>query len=143
MVTSVIPGHTFSSVALSWDVQSPIHRDSHSHTRVCSAIIPAGQWQSGGELRIADESTDTILQGKHGNLRPLWRYLLLDSTADHATMPWTGTRVVILAWHVWRGWRADDLPRSTLQNLRFPCWAREWTDNLSCLTDGMPDAPSI
>ena len=125
IVTSVISGHSFSSVALSRDIQMPVHRHSHNHRRVSSAIIPASRWQSVGELWVADDTGDAMLQGGRGRLRSLQPYALFNSTLDHATMPWPGTRVVILAWHIRQGWSLEDMPRNTLHNLRFPCWTGE------------------
>ncbi|CAE7725889.1 unnamed protein product [Symbiodinium sp. CCMP2592] len=125
IISSLVPGHLFSSAAISCDVQTPVHRDQHNHRKLHSIIIPASRWETGGELWTADPDGSIELDGRQGAAYSLHPYRLFDSTKDHGTLPWTGTRIVILGWHIRQGWRLSYDPRQTLLNLRYPIWSSE------------------
>ena len=124
LVSSVVPGHTFSTVVLSHDVQTAVHKDIHNHRAVDNAIIPLSKWSTGGGIWLREEAGLDLLNGEPGNIHPIGKYLLFDATKEHATQPWQGGhRTVLISYHIRDGWRVSDSRQGMLRSLGFMFWS--------------------
>ena len=100
IVSCVDSQHKFSSITLALNVESSVHRDSYNAQGSRNLILPCSKCQGGG-VWIQQANCSTALTAG-------WSYYIWDtstpvrfSPADaHATAPWGGDRLVLIAYHV-------------------------------------------
>ena len=104
VVTQTQPNHPFSSISVSCNVKAKPHRDSYNSLDIPNLVIPIMRPQSGGEIWVAgtpgpnQKAVDVMCKGHKmsGTLRCLRDHLLLDPHVWHATMPWSGNRMLVV-----------------------------------------------
>ena len=102
---------TFTAVYMSIDTERDVHVDRHNQSGSMNYIIPVVVPRSGGGLWVELERDDQVLgpvttkmdaSGKQrfGTTRPLerGRMMRFDARRLHATEPWCGRRVVLIAY---------------------------------------------
>ena len=91
----------FSTCTFSLNTLADAHRDSFNHAQSTNLALPCSQWEGGG-IFIEDTQGCTRLQlnGPAGHVLSLREPLAFPPRALHATMPWAGTRLVLIAFHL-------------------------------------------
>ena len=90
----------FSAVSFAMNVLAKPHRDMQNACEHDNMLIPCNVWQ-GGEVWLKDSGGDTALgaSGPTGRLHDVTCPLRFHSRVEHATMPWQGDRLVLIAYH--------------------------------------------
>ena len=95
------PPH-FTSVTISSSTMTCLHTDMRNMKGTPNIAVPLTLW-SGGELFLRDASGSDRLQPagiKGRKLSILPQYLAFDGSIPHATCPWKGNRLLMIAYHV-------------------------------------------
>ena len=100
LTRSMVPGHKFSSLTVLQNVSSKLHRDQRNLHGSSNLVL-----FEGGELWVQCSGGASSMAGHSGQVLPL----LLDGVptpqtfdphALHATLPWSGDRVVVAAYTI-------------------------------------------
>ena len=135
VVSMHCPGHRFSSVVLSHNVKTNVHKDLNNHPKVPSLVIPVSEFQQ-GEVWIGDTRGSIQRAGIQGSLHPVeWPYLLFNSRLPHATEDWIGDRTVLLVYHIRDGWRMSATDADLLSRRGFLFWTGDAESDPYLLTD--------
>eukprot|EP00439_Symbiodinium_sp_Y106_P072657 s487_g13.t1 len=91
----------FTTVTLSLNVQASPHRDSYSDSRSKNLMLPCSTF-TGGEMFIEHETGIHKLKqdGPVGQILSAQEALLFSPRRTHATLPWCGTRLILIAFHI-------------------------------------------
>ena len=102
------PNHSFTSIGVSCNIQSPVHRDSYNVVGASNLIIPIQAPQTGGEVWTVQgvegnqpSAMKLTCNGKDlfGKLLPITNGAVYLNPHDwHATRPWTGDRTVLIGY---------------------------------------------
>ena len=96
LVRAQVPQVSFSSFSESMNCHTRVHRDNN-HSFVPNYIIPLSCFNA-GELWLEHEQGEVYLDNKRGHLLPIQLpYVTFDPKIRHATMPWRGDRIVLIA----------------------------------------------
>ena len=119
-----MPGHPFTTVSLYLNTGTEPHRDSRN-AHIPNGIIALSEF-TGGEVWTECEGGDSfqVIDGRRlaGRLIPITENLLTSTHAYrdlHFTMPWTGRRLVIIAFSVSDHEQAPQDVLSTLRGQGF------------------------
>ena len=100
LVNSLNPDHYYSSISLILNAASEPHRDSHNHQRSVDMVVPLSRF-SQGQLWIELGGGDVVIKGVSGQLLEVERpYVTFNPKLLRCTMPWTGTRLILVAYHI-------------------------------------------
>ena len=81
--------------------------------------MPLSQFTA-GELWLEHPQGDTRLDSLRGRLLPIAAPCVsFDPRTRHATMPWSGTRVVLIAFHIRQAWRLPVAMARSLEHAGF------------------------
>ena len=91
----------FTSCTLSLNTQAALHRDSRNLASSVNLALPCSEFQ-GGQLFVEDSQGCTSLtsKGPVGHLLSTNEATVFSPKLLHATMPWTGTRLLLLSFHI-------------------------------------------
>ena len=113
------PTSWYSSIAINLNCQSAMHRDSNNHSVLPSAVIPASLF-TGGQLWVENLSGSIVIDGVRGDALELTLpCVTFQSRRRHATLSWTGDRLVIVLYQKRQAWRLPEVSRSRLRNAGF------------------------
>ena len=106
VISQTQPEHPFTSVSISCNVKAKPHRDSYNSLGIPNLVIPLIHPQSGGEVWVASppgpnqRSLSMMCAGKslQGSVRCLQDRMLLDPHVWHATLPWSGNRLLAVGY---------------------------------------------
>ena len=121
IIRSCAPEHTFSSLSLTRNLMSRMHRDSYISRRSPNILIPLSRFAQGG-LWVEDAQGEVVLEqaGPAGREVPLQRpYTCLWSHLRHATLPWRGDRLILIGYHIGQASRLTAGDRRRLADLGF------------------------
>ena len=127
LIQSLSPSSLFSTVFLHRNVPSGLHVDAHNHTGIFNTLVPLSRWK-GGELWCSSPQGAIQLHpgGPKGELRqilmPCCRF---NARLPHATMPWTGDRFILGAFHIREDWRLKEADADFLASLGFCLQSRD------------------
>ena len=101
IIQAIDPEHRFSSCTLSLNVGASAHRDSHNARGSSNLLIPCSTFQGGG-LWLQNDKGSTKLEpaGPFGSVMDVTSPTRFNPFQQHATMPWHGNRLVLVAFHV-------------------------------------------
>ena len=91
----------FTSCTLSLNTQAALHRDSRNLASSVNLALPCSEFR-GGQLFIEDSQGGTSLTstGPVGHLVSTNEATVFSPKLLHATMPWEGTRLLLLSFHI-------------------------------------------
>ena len=91
----------FTSCTLSLNTQAALHRDSRNLASSVNLALPCSEFQ-GGQLFIEDSQGGTLLtsRGPVGHLVSTNEATAFSPKKLHATLPWEGTRLLLLPFHI-------------------------------------------
>ena len=100
--------HPFTTVTMSLNVAAAPHRDKYNHASTDNLCLPCSVFQ-GGELFIeaADGATCLSIDGPRGHIISAQTATAFHPFSLHATLPWTGNRLLIIAYHIGMSHRLD------------------------------------
>ena len=111
---------SFSTVTLTLNVAAHPHRDMFNHCDSRNMAMPLSRF-IGGELFV--ESPDGLTQlspdGPRGHTLDLSAPTSFPPRALHASLPWWGARLLLLAYHIGQSSRISEVHRGALQRLGF------------------------
>ena len=100
LVNSLNPEHCYSSISLILNTASAPYRDCHNHPHSVNMVVPLSRFGQ-GQLWIESGGGDVLVNGFQGRLLEIERpYVTFSPKLLHSTMPWTGTRLVMVAYHI-------------------------------------------
>ncbi|CAE7572158.1 unnamed protein product [Symbiodinium sp. CCMP2592] len=110
----------FSTCTLSLNVCAKPHRDRYNHGESRNLAMPMSRF-FGGELYVEAEAGRTRLSedGPWGHVLELSSPVSFTPKALHASMPWHGTRLLLLAFHIGQVRNLSERSRAGLQKLGF------------------------
>ena len=117
----VAPGHRFTSITLVRNVMTAAHKDSHNDDCSWNLLLPCSMYLH-GELWLESESRTVPLykDGKCGELRRnTQKPCFFRPRTLHATMPWHGQRLVMVAFHTRNADRMQGRDMSTMLSMGF------------------------
>ncbi|CAE7222038.1 GIP [Symbiodinium sp. CCMP2456] len=103
---------TWSTFSLHRNLSVKRHRDSHNARDELSYLIPisdfrqGGLWTQAGVDEVVDDDEVVVVDGKRGSVKPLQseegskKVISFNPRQWHATMPWTGDRLVLAVYKV-------------------------------------------
>ena len=110
-----VPGIQFSTVSINRNCVARIHRDSHNQAFIPNHLIPLSHF-----LWLEQMQGPIVLDGIPGVALPIQLpYTSFDPRLRHATLPWEGTRTVLIALHIRSAWRLSSEFLQTLQDTGF------------------------
>ena len=119
LVHTQVSGVTFSSVTVNLNCHTRVHRDSNNHSFVPNYIIPLSCFQA-GELWLEHEQGEVELDERRGRLLPIQLpFVTFSPKIRHGTMPWTGDRLVLIAFHIRQAWRLSSDATTSLESCGF------------------------
>ena len=121
IIRSCAPDCRFSSIALTRNLMSSMHRDSFNSRHTPNILIPLSHHQHGG-LWVEDAAGDTALapNGPLGRSVLIQRpYTILWPHLRHATLPWRGNRLVLIGYHIGQISYLGNRDRARLVELGF------------------------
>ncbi|OLQ06642.1 hypothetical protein AK812_SmicGene10006 [Symbiodinium microadriaticum] len=91
----------FTSCTLSLNTQAALHRDSRNLASSVNLALPCSEFR-GGQLFIEDSQGGTSLtsKGPVGHLVSTNEATVFSPKLLHATLPWEGTRLLLLSFHI-------------------------------------------
>ena len=100
------PDHPFTSISVSCNVKAKPHRDVYNSLAIPNLVVPITYPQHGGEIWVAgspgpNQQTKSLMcAGKKlsGALHCLRESMLLDPHVWHATLPWSGNRILLVGY---------------------------------------------
>ena len=119
IVRTQVPDCFFSTVSIHRNCVARVHRDSHNHACIPNYIIPVSEFTN-GQLWIENPQETVIMDSLPGIALPITLpFVSFDPRLRHATLPWEGTRTVLIAFHIRSAWRLSPEPLQSLQNAGF------------------------
>ena len=101
IVQAIDPMHRFSSCTLSLNTCARPHRDSHNSRQSCNLLIPCSVFEGGGVwLQNSNGSIRLDSDCPPGCVMDVSSPLRFRPHCLHATMPWTGDRLMLIGYHV-------------------------------------------
>ena len=101
VIHAIDPEHRFSSCTLSLNVGASAHRDSHNARSSSNLLVPCSVFQGGGMWLQNDRgSVQLEPKGPFGSVMDVTSPIRFSPLQQHATMPWHGNRLVLVAFHV-------------------------------------------
>ena len=120
VVRHVAPGHRFTSITLARNVMTQAHRDSHNDEGSWNLLLPCSSYLHGDLWLESDNGTVPLtMDGPRGVLRSTQKPCFFRPRALHATMPWQGQRLVLVAFHTRNADRTPCADMSVLLSLGF------------------------
>ena len=101
IIQAIDPEHRFSSCTLSLNVGASAHRDSHNARSSSNLLVPCSIFQGGG-IWLQNDRGSVQLEpaGPFGSVMDVTSPIRFSPFQQHATMPWHGNRLVLVAFHV-------------------------------------------
>ena len=101
VVRTWCPHMFFSSCTMSLNATASPHRDSRNLRGSCNLSLPCSSF-TGGQIFIEDETGLNRLSadGPCGHLISAQEAVQFEPHRVHATLPWSGTRLLLLAYHI-------------------------------------------
>ena len=110
LMTSIIggmrPDFRFSSATINRNIRSSLHRDCHNHAGSTNLVLPMTRFE-GGEIFVEQLSGESRMPPSNipGVLRPLFSQEFqcpvgFHPRLWHCTVPRSGTRVVLVGYHI-------------------------------------------
>ena len=119
------PDFWFSSIAVNLNCQSSVHRDSNNHSILPSAVIPASMF-TGGQLWVEDSAGSVFIDGVPGRAVELTLpCITFQSRLRHATLSWTGDRLVVVLYHIRQAWRLPEQSGEQLNRAGFHIYSSD------------------
>ena len=120
IIRHVAPGHRFTSITLARNVMTAAHKDSHNDDCSWNLLLPCSMFLH-GELWLESASGTVPLfkDGKCGELRSTQKPCFFRPRTLHATMPWHGQRLVMVAFHTRNADRLQRCDMSTMLSMGF------------------------
>ena len=117
---------SFTSATISCNVCAGPHRDSYNESRSHNLVLPVSVFQ-GGEIFLEHAEGKHRLQqkGPPGHIISTQEAVSFSPRRLHATLPWHGTRIILIAYHVGMSANMDPVIRRDLQAMGFK--VGEWT----------------
>ena len=111
---------SFTSVTLSLNVKASPHKDKFNAVRSKNLLLPASTF-SGGEVFVEHEEGRHQLQpnGAPGHILSANEALSFSPRRTHATLPWSGTRLVLIAYHIGMINQLDHAVKDALHEMGF------------------------
>ena len=101
IIQAIDPEHRFSSCTLSLNTGASAHRDSHNARGSSNLLIPCSSFQGGGIWLQNDKGSIQLEPaGPFGSVMDVTSPIRFHPLQQHATMPWHGNRLVLVAFHV-------------------------------------------
>ena len=101
IIQAIDPSHRFSSFSLTLNTCTRPHRDGHNARQSCNLLIPCSEFEGGGIwLQHSSGSIRLDPQGPTGCIMDVSSPIRFQPHRLHATMPWTGNRLMLIAFHV-------------------------------------------
>ena len=115
IIQAIDPEHRFSSCTLSLNTGASAHRDSHNACRSSDLLVPCSIFEGGG-IWLQNDRASVQLEssGPLGSIMDVTSPIRFSPFQQHATMPWHGDRLVLVAFHVRH---LDNLPVEDLVDL--------------------------
>ena len=101
IVRNIAPQHKFTTLTWARNVMTVAHKDSHNDGDSKNLILPCSTFAQ-GSLWLEDSAGEVLLSA-HGPKGKLWntrRPCMFCPRTLHATMPWAGDRLILVAFHV-------------------------------------------
>ena len=121
-VRSVRPDFKYSSISLFQDLRTGLHKDS-KNAAVDNLLIPISDFKGGGIWLEGPGSEVQVLDGKPlaGQNVSVHPYVQFPAYSQHhCTLPWTGTRLVLVAYSVARLHGLNPRDREVVRSTGFP-----------------------
>ncbi|CAE6923228.1 dnajb6-b [Symbiodinium sp. CCMP2592] len=125
-IRSLAPGECFTSFIILDDCSAEVHRDSNNDDSHCNILLKLSEFQGGavwvegdGDIEVTDPK-GRVLKGHELS----WENnkITLDArNLYHATLPWTGRRLVLVGYHVRDFQRLPCDDRQRLIDIGFQC----------------------
>ncbi|CAE7258543.1 dnajb6-b [Symbiodinium sp. CCMP2592] len=125
-IRSLAPGECFTSFVILDDCSAEVHRDSNNDDSHCNILLKLSEFQGGavwvegdGDIEVTDPK-GRVLKGHELS----WENnkITLDArNLYHATLPWTGRRLVLVGYHVRDFQRLPCDDRQRLIDIGFQC----------------------
>ena len=113
------PSLWFSSIAINLNCQPMMHRDSNNHSMLTIEILPASIF-TGGQLWVEHSAGSIVIDEVRGHaIELMLPYVTFQSRLRHATLSWTGDRLVIVLYYIRQAWRLSELSRDRLIRAGF------------------------
>ena len=125
-----------ASVGFNLTCQFAMHRDSHNHSILPSAIIPASMFQ-GARLWVEDSDGQILVEGVRARaIEITFPCVTFQSRLRHATGSWTGNRLVVILYlyHIHQAWRLPGHARRCLTGAGFQAYPCD-VMSVPCLQD--------
>ena len=101
IVRNIAPQHQFTTLSWARNVLTPVHRDSHNDVDSCNLVLPCSDYGQGHLWLEAPKGDISISpSGPHGTLLTTHRPCTFHPRTLHATMPWSGDRLILVAFHI-------------------------------------------
>lgn len=128
LMSQTQPDHPFTSVSISCNTKAKPHRDSYNSLGIPNLVVTLLHPQSGGEIWVASppgpnqKSMSLVCAGKRlsGSVRCLQDHLLLDPHVWHATLPWSGNRLLAVGFASKAYYKVSSEDRQWLVEHGFP-----------------------
>ena len=130
-VRSIRPDFQYSSLSLFQDLRTGVHKDSKNATED-NLLIPISDFEGGG-LWLEGPGSDvqvlngTPLTGQNLSVRPFIQFPAYSK--HHCTLPWKGTRLVLVAYSVARLCNLNPRDREVVQSTGFPLASQRGPQN--------------
>ena len=111
---------SFTSVTISCNVCASPHRDSYNESKSHNLMLPASVFQ-GGEHFLEHTAGRHRLQqnGPTGHILSAREAVSFSPRRLHATLPWQGTRIILIAYHIGMSANMDPALKRELQDMGF------------------------
>ena len=113
-------GLQFSSCTLSLNVAAAPHKDKYNHHDSVNLALPLSRFQ-GGELFVEHSEGRTQLSqaGPAGHILDMQFPVVFPPTSLHATLPWTNTRLILVAFHIGQAHKLQEHDLVQLRSMGF------------------------
>ena len=101
IVRNIALQHQFTTLSWARNVLTTAHRDSHNDVDSSNLVLPCSDFGQGA-LWLEDTTGDISISpnGPHGTLLATHRPCIFNPRTLHAAMPWSGDRLVLIAFHI-------------------------------------------
>ena len=114
IVRNIAPQHQFTTLSWARNVLTMAHRDSHNDIDSCNLVLPCSNFDQGELWQEAPQGEISLSpNGPRGTLLATTRPCLFHPRQLHATMPWSGDRLILVAFHIRQAdrLRVDDVQK--------------------------------
>ena len=110
----------FSTVTLTLNVSAQPHRDRFNHSASQNLAMPMSRFLGGGLFVEDSEGLSQLCSnGPRGHLVELTAPTAFSPKSLHASLPWVGTRLLLIAYHIGQVRRVSVANLRTLAQLGF------------------------